>query len=183
MLDLVAEAREEARGIDVESGDMIDPLTAVNYGDGTTYFQSRGYPAEVQFNGLPANNGLQYLTQFDLAMYDRVEVLRGPPGLLQGFGSPGGTVNLVRKRPQDVFGLTGSVSAPAAAAAAAAAGLPSFTGRDGLDVLQIKPDKSGVQWCKAGQSVGDILVTARSPGSTYGLAGRVIYVQSAFPDL
>ncbi|NVZ99061.1 TonB-dependent siderophore receptor [Pseudomonas gingeri] len=86
-------------------------ITAVTYGDGTSYFQSRGYAAEVQFDGLPANNGLQYLPQFDLAMYDRVEVLRGPAGLLQGFGNPGGTVNLVRKRPQDVFGLSGAVSA------------------------------------------------------------------------
>ncbi|KPA94038.1 TonB-dependent siderophore receptor [Pseudomonas asplenii] len=86
-------------------------ITAVTYGDGTSYFQSRGYAAEVQFDGLPANNGLQYLPQFDLALYDRVEVLRGPAGLLQGFGNPGGTVNLVRKRPQDVFGLTGSISA------------------------------------------------------------------------
>ncbi|MGY4640523.1 outer membrane receptor for ferric coprogen and ferric-rhodotorulic acid [Pseudomonas sp. TE24901] len=86
-------------------------ITAVTYGDGTSYFQSRGYPAEVQFDGLPANNGLQYLPQFDLALYDRVEVLRGPAGLLQGFGNPGGTVNLVRKRPQDEFALTGSVSA------------------------------------------------------------------------
>jgi len=60
---------------------------------------------------LPANDGLQYLPQFDLALYDRVEVLRGPEGLLQGFGNPGGTVNLVRKSPQDVFGLTGTVSA------------------------------------------------------------------------
>jgi len=86
-------------------------ITAVTYGDGTSYFQSRGYPAEVQFDGLPANSGLQYLPQFDLALYDRVEVLRGPAGLLQGFGNPGGTVNLVRKSPQDVFGLTGAVSA------------------------------------------------------------------------
>jgi len=32
--------------------------------------------------------------------YDRVEVLRGASGLLQGTGSPGGAVNLVRKRGQ-----------------------------------------------------------------------------------
>lgn len=86
-------------------------ITAVTYGDGTSYYQSRGYAAQVQFDGMPANNGLQYLPQFDLAMYDRVEVLRGPAGLLQGFGDPGGTVNLVRKRPQDQYALTGSVSA------------------------------------------------------------------------
>ncbi|WP_083224834.1 TonB-dependent siderophore receptor [Sphingomonas panacis] len=84
-------------------------VTAITYGDGTAYFQIRGYPAEVQFDGLPANSGLQYLGQYDLAVYDRVEVLRGPSGLLQGSGEPAGTVNLVRKRPHDEFGWAGSV--------------------------------------------------------------------------
>jgi outer membrane receptor protein involved in Fe transport len=35
-----------------------------------------------------------------MAFYDRLEVLRGASGLLQGTGSPGGAVNLVRKRGQ-----------------------------------------------------------------------------------
>lgn len=84
-------------------------VTSVPYGDGSAYFQTRGYGSEVQFDGIPANNGLQYLSQFDLGMYDRVEVLRGPAGLLQGSGSPAGTVNLVRKRPHDSFGWAGSL--------------------------------------------------------------------------
>ena len=46
-------------------------------------------------------------------IYDRVEVLRGAAGLLQGSGSPGGAVNLVRKRSLDenrftVVGKAGS---------------------------------------------------------------------------
>ena len=86
-------------------------VSAMAYGDGTAYFTARGYEADVQFDGIPANGALQYLPQFDLALYDRVEVLRGPAGLLQGFGSPAGTVNLVRKRPQDAFSLTGAVMA------------------------------------------------------------------------
>lgn len=36
-----------------------------------------------------------------MAFYDRLEVLRGAAGLLQGTGSPGGAVNLVRKRGQN----------------------------------------------------------------------------------
>ncbi|EQB14987.1 TonB-dependent siderophore receptor [Sphingobium lactosutens] len=84
-------------------------VTAVTYGDGTAYFQIRGYPAEVQFDGLPANSAIQYLRQFDLSIYDRVEVLRGPSGLLQGSGEPAGTVNLVRKRPHDRFGWAASL--------------------------------------------------------------------------
>ncbi|MGN8083245.1 TonB-dependent siderophore receptor [Variovorax sp. 22077] len=74
-------------------------VTTFPYGDGTAYFQARGYQSDVQYDGIPANNGLQYLSQFDLAMYDRIEVLRGPAGVLQGAGSPAGTVNMVRKRP------------------------------------------------------------------------------------
>jgi hypothetical protein len=70
-----------------------------------------------------------------------------------------------------------------AAAAGSAAGIPTFTGHDAFDVLQINAAKTGVQWGKAGQSVGDILVTARAPGTTYALAGRVSYLQSAYPDL
>lgn len=85
-------------------------VTAIPYGDGTAYFQSRGYASEVQYDGLPANSSLQYLHQFNLAMYERVEVLRGPSGLLQGSGEPAGTVNLVRKRPQLTPGISGSVS-------------------------------------------------------------------------
>lgn len=40
----------------------------------------------------------QYLNP-NLAMFDRVEVLRGADGLFSGGGTPGGSVNLVRKRP------------------------------------------------------------------------------------
>jgi outer membrane receptor for ferric coprogen and ferric-rhodotorulic acid len=50
-------------------------------------------------------------TSFDLAMFDRVEVLRGPSGLYQGAGEPGGTINLVRKRALGTFGLSGELSA------------------------------------------------------------------------
>jgi hypothetical protein len=70
-----------------------------------------------------------------------------------------------------------------AAAAGAAAGLPSFSGKDGFDVLRINSAKNGVEWGKVGQSVGDIVVTAMSPGTTYVLAGRISYLQSAYPDL
>jgi len=79
-------------------------VTAVTYNAVTSYFQVRGYPAEVQFDGIPSEStNLQYAPQFDMAMYDRIEVLRGPSGLLQGQGSPAGTINLVRKRPHDTL--------------------------------------------------------------------------------
>jgi outer membrane receptor for ferric coprogen and ferric-rhodotorulic acid len=49
------------------------------------------------------NHGNFYLrgyAGFGMAMYDRIELLRGPAGLFQGAGDPGGSINLVRKRPK-----------------------------------------------------------------------------------
>lgn len=60
-------------------------------------FQSRGFDlGSIQLDGVPIPQG-NYST-LDAAMYNRIEVLRGPAGLLQGGSEPGGTVNLVRKR-------------------------------------------------------------------------------------
>lgn len=67
--------------------------------DGSTFqIRSRGYFLEPSYDGVPAFGGLNATQQFDIAMFDRVEVLRGPAGLFQGSGQPGGTVNFVRKR-------------------------------------------------------------------------------------
>ncbi|WP_244831709.1 TonB-dependent siderophore receptor [Caballeronia sp. TF1N1] len=84
----------------------VTGVSSVSYGDGTAYFRARGSQLGIEFDGTPIVSGLQYLTQFDLAMYDRVEVLRGPAGVIDGAGEPGGVVNLVRKRPQNQFHLT-----------------------------------------------------------------------------
>lgn len=60
-------------------------------------FQARGFDlGSIQLDGVPIPQG-NYST-LDTAVYDRIEVLRGPAGLLQGASEPGGTVNLVRKR-------------------------------------------------------------------------------------
>ncbi len=36
-----------------------------------------------------------------MAIYDRLEILRGAEGLFSAAGEPGGTINLARKRPTD----------------------------------------------------------------------------------
>ncbi|VWD32101.1 TonB-dependent siderophore receptor [Burkholderia lata] len=84
----------------------VTGVTSVDYGDGTAYFRARGTQLGIEFDGVPIASGLQYKQQFDLAMYDRIEVQRGPAGVIDGAGEPGGTVNLVRKRPQDRFHLS-----------------------------------------------------------------------------
>jgi outer membrane receptor for ferric coprogen and ferric-rhodotorulic acid len=78
-------------------------INATTYGDGTAYYTSRGYNVGIEYDGVSIADGIQYLPQLDLAFYDRVEVFRGPAGLLDGAGEPGGTVNMVRKRPTDTF--------------------------------------------------------------------------------
>lgn len=47
----------------------------------------------------------------DLIEFDHVEILRGADGLFAGNGDPGGTISLVRKRPQRNFALAFDVAA------------------------------------------------------------------------
>ena len=61
--------------------------------------RSRGFEiGAIQLDGIPIVQGGNYSTALDTALYDRIEVLRGPAGLLQGASEPGGTINLARKR-------------------------------------------------------------------------------------
>jgi len=61
--------------------------------------QTRGFDiGAILLDGMPISLGSNYSTALDTAVYDRIEILRGPAGLLQGAGEPGGTINLVRKR-------------------------------------------------------------------------------------
>ena len=73
----------------------------------------RGYAAALQRDGISVGSEESYtlLPSVDLEMYDRVEVVRGPSGLLEGSGgSIGGVINLVRRRPQAELGGTASVT-------------------------------------------------------------------------
>jgi outer membrane receptor for ferric coprogen and ferric-rhodotorulic acid len=86
-------------------------MTVLTNDHGRSSIFARGYELDSYLvDGLPAPLSSVYGTQPDLAMFDRVEVLRGPPGLFNGAGEPGGTVNLARKRGLDQFGIDGSVT-------------------------------------------------------------------------
>lgn len=80
------------------------------YGDGTGGYTTRGFALQPQYDGVPSMNGLSLAQQFDLAIYDRIEVLRGPDGILQGSSAPGGSVNFVHKRPTESFSGNASFS-------------------------------------------------------------------------
>jgi outer membrane receptor for ferric coprogen and ferric-rhodotorulic acid len=82
---------------------------------GGQYIYSRGFQlGTVQYDSVPlirdlygrANNYLSAMSYID-----RVEILRGAAGLLQGEGSPAGAVNLVRKRPLSHNAFTAEVNA------------------------------------------------------------------------
>ena len=66
---------------------------------------SRGFQIDDwQYDGVPIPRNTYSLGNWatqDLIFFDRIEFLRGASGLLQGTGSPGGAINLVRKRGQD----------------------------------------------------------------------------------
>jgi outer-membrane receptor for ferric coprogen and ferric-rhodotorulic acid len=71
-----------------------------------TNFYSRGYLITTMQvdGGAPmvgggANNSFQPV--LDMSIFDHVELLRGSNGLFTGYGDPGGTINLVRKKPLD----------------------------------------------------------------------------------
>lgn len=86
-------------------------VTIANPND--TAYSARGFPITAyQLDGVPTAipAGGSAVAPDNLAMYDRVEILRGPAGLFNGFGGDGGVINLVRKRAPDTFQLSGLLS-------------------------------------------------------------------------
>ncbi|WP_298924479.1 TonB-dependent siderophore receptor [uncultured Ramlibacter sp.] len=99
----VEDALKSATGVVVERFDG-----AGNYNT----IRSRGFEiGSFMLDGMPIVQGPNYATALDTAIYDRIEVLRGPSGLLQGAGEPGGTINLVRKRALGLQSIGANVSA------------------------------------------------------------------------
>lgn len=92
-----------------------------NNGEGRWRFYARGSEiTNLQFDGIPVRNAWwgQELNANETAVIDRVEVVRGATGLIEGVGTPSASINQVRKRPGDVpalsaesgFGLEGNAT-------------------------------------------------------------------------
>ena len=70
-----------------------------------TDYTARGFDiTNFQIDGLstPITYGTQY-GDLDVALYDRIEVLRGANGLLTATGNPSAAINFIRKRPTKDF--------------------------------------------------------------------------------
>jgi len=83
-------------------------ISVQNMGSERFNVLSRGYAIEsYQIDGVPTivEVGTQDVSPSlaDMAVYDRVEVLRGAAGLMTGAGEPSGTLNMIRKRPTSEF--------------------------------------------------------------------------------
>ena len=70
-------------------------------GPGRQAYKARGFDIDnLMYDGIPSGyNGVNVGSQPNLAMFDRVEVVRGATGLVTGAGNPSAAINLVRKRP------------------------------------------------------------------------------------
>ncbi|MEN4921280.1 TonB-dependent siderophore receptor [Achromobacter spanius] len=79
-------------------------ISVVQNGSERSVYQARGQLIDnLQIDGVPANISNAYsfdaINKPTTEIYDRVEVVRGATGLLEGTGNPAAAINLVRKRP------------------------------------------------------------------------------------
>jgi outer membrane receptor for ferric coprogen and ferric-rhodotorulic acid len=94
------EVMQQATGVTVQPFQLL-----------TTAYYVRGFKINsFELDGVPAMLGETAGSPQDMAVYERVEILRGSNGLLHGSGNPAATVNLVRKRPQKAFAASTTLS-------------------------------------------------------------------------
>lgn len=81
-------------------------------GPGRQTYKARGFEIDnLMYDGIPSGyDGVNVGAQPNLAMFDRVEVVRGATGLVTGAGNPSAAINLIRKRPlaEQKLTLTGA---------------------------------------------------------------------------
>lgn len=99
-----------------EAMDQLGVVLAPNQGGwGNEGYSTRSYPITgITIDGTNTKNfffGGDSSLNTGLAKFDSVQLVRGPEGLFSGEGTPGGSINLVRKRPLDDFQLKLAASA------------------------------------------------------------------------
>ncbi|MES1987170.1 MAG: TonB-dependent receptor plug domain-containing protein, partial [Pseudomonadota bacterium] len=112
--------RETPQSISVITREQLDDFRVLTINDALSYatgikvepfetdrtdYSARGFDiTNFQIDGIstPITYGTNY-GNLDVAIYDRIEVLRGANGLLTATGNPSATINFVRKRPTKDF--------------------------------------------------------------------------------
>ena len=90
--------------------------TVKGFGTERPLYYSRGFQVDdLQFDGLPSSVtesfSMDVMSVNNMAMYDRVEIVRGANGLMQGAGNPSAAINMVRKRPTREYQLKAEIGA------------------------------------------------------------------------
>jgi outer membrane receptor for ferric coprogen and ferric-rhodotorulic acid len=97
-INTVEEAVKNTSGVHVIKGGTSDLYTSRGF-----YLQFK-YDDMTNPSGLVGSHGLGFAgASPDSAFLDHMEIQQGAAGLLTGAGEPGGTINLVRKRPTETF--------------------------------------------------------------------------------
>ena len=113
--------RETPQSISVITREQLDDFRVLTVNDALSYatgikaepfetdrsnYTARGFDiTNFQIDGISTPityDGTQY-GDLDIALYDRIEVLRGANGLLTATGNPSATINFIRKRPTKDF--------------------------------------------------------------------------------
>ncbi len=109
-VSVITRQRIEDQGL-TQLSDVVAQTTGLvmsasgNTGTDSSPIYSRGFSVNTYMvDGVRQINSYAGIFQSnDMAMFDRVEIVRGATGLMNGVGSPGGAINLVRKRPTRQF--------------------------------------------------------------------------------
>jgi outer membrane receptor for ferric coprogen and ferric-rhodotorulic acid len=102
-LTVVTRQRLDDQGV-TNLSDMLETVSGIvvtrdGMGTESDGYWSRGFEIQnYEIDGVPTASALNYYSQ-NMAMYDRVEIVRGATGLISGLGNPSATINLIRKRP------------------------------------------------------------------------------------
>ena len=107
-VSVITKQRMEDQGITTitQAMEQTPGIKQFSLGSERSGFTSRGYSiTNYQLDGVSTHsenlglNALPSQSLADMALYDRIEVLRGASGLTTGAGDASGAINMVRKKP------------------------------------------------------------------------------------
>ncbi|MEG1052720.1 MAG: TonB-dependent siderophore receptor [Janthinobacterium sp.] len=111
-ISVITQQRMQDQGLSTIAQVMAQTpgVTLFSLGSERTGFTSRGYSiTNYQLDGVSTHsenlglNAIPSQSLADMALYDRIEVLRGASGLMTGAGDASGAINMVRKKPTAQF--------------------------------------------------------------------------------